>query len=105
MIKLKNVIHKYREEIAIGIISLIAFIAGIMGIGFIKSFLIVGIADTIYVGSIIMNKKKKTKTKSNNKQNIKKNSNKKKIVIKILKGKISFHHFYYSCYYILEKNS
>ncbi len=87
---MKNVIHKYREEIAIGIISLIAFIAGIMGIGFIKSFLIVGIADTIYVGSIIMNKKKKTKTKSNNKQNIKKNSNKKKIVIKILKGIIIF---------------
>ena len=87
---MKNVINKYREEITIGIISLIAFIVGIMGVGFIKSFLIIGIADMIYVGSIIM-KKKKTNNKSNNKTITKQNSNKKKkIIIKIIKGIIIF---------------
>lgn len=82
---MKNVINKYREEITIGIISLIAFIVGFMAIGFIKSFLIIGIADMIYVGSIIMKKKKgNTKTsKQNNKQN---SSKKKKIIIYIIKG-------------------
>ena len=83
---MKNVINKYREEITIGIISLIAFIVGFMAVGFIKSFLIIGIADMIYVGSIIMGKKKKVNTKTNKQSSKQNSSKKKKIVINIIKG-------------------
>ena len=79
-------INKYREEITIGIISLIAFIVGFIAVGFIKSFLIIGIADMIYVGSIIMGKKKKVNTKTNKQSSKQNSSKKKKIVINIIKG-------------------
>lgn len=89
---MKNVINKYKEEIIVGIISIVAFIVGFMGIGFIKSFLIIGIADLFYIGSIIMSKKRKKTGTNNLKKNNKKNNKtknktkKKKIFIYIIKG-------------------
>ena len=81
---LKNILKKYSEQITIGIISLIAFIAGFMAIGFIKSLIIIGIADMIYVGSIIMKKKKGT-NKTNKQSTKQKSIKKKKTIIGIIK--------------------
>lgn len=86
---MKKWMNTYKEEIAIGIISIIAFVVGILSVGFLKAFLIVGVADIIYIGSIVMKKKNKKTIKSKAK-NEKTNKNKKKTWIKILKGIIIF---------------
>lgn len=86
---MKKWMNTYKEEIAIGIISIIAFVVGILSVGFLKAFLIIGVADIIYIGSIVMKKKNKKTIKSKTK-NEKTNKNKKKTWIKILKGIIIF---------------
>lgn len=87
---MKNWINKYKEEITIGVISLIAFVVGFLAVGWLSAILIIGIADLIYVGSIVMKKKNNSnKKKDTNKKNKSAKKNK-KIAIKIFKGFIIF---------------
>lgn len=61
---------KNKDNIIILIISLVAFIAGILSVGFIKAFIIIGVADLIFFIPNIKNKKgKKKKSKQSTKQN------------------------------------
>lgn len=90
---MKEWIKKYQEQIVIVIISIIAFTIGYLAVGLLKSLLVIGIADIIYVGSIVMKDKKgkvKTVKNSTKQTKVKKKSNKKAIFIKIFKGIIIF---------------
>ena len=83
---MKKWIITYKEEIAIALISIIAFVVGLFSVGLIKALIVIGLADIIYIGSIIMKKKKKVTVE---KKTTKKKS-KKRIFIIILKGFIIF---------------
>lgn len=80
---MKKIVKKYKEGIIIAGISLVAFIVGYFSVGLLKSFLIIGLADAIYIGSVVLGSKKKTKksTKTPTPKAIKK---KKKKFFKIL---------------------
>lgn len=79
---MKKWIITYKEEIVISIISIVAFIVGLFSVGLFKSLLVIGLADILYIGSIIMKKKKKVTVE---KKAVKRKS-KKKIWITIIKG-------------------
>lgn len=85
---MKKFILKNKEQIVVFIISLIAFIVGFKAVGLLKSLLIIGIADLLYIFSILGKKKKPkannvvNQTKENNSK--KKNKKKKIKIIKIL---------------------
>lgn len=68
--ELKRFIVKNQMNILIGLISIIAFIIGIFAIGFLKSFLIVGIIDLLLFAPNILHFIKKRK--KNGKTNLKK---------------------------------
>ena len=70
---------KNKDNIIILTISLIAFIVGILSVGFIKSFIIIGLADLIF---FIPTLKKKENKKSNKKVDKKPNKNTKSLLIK-----------------------
>lgn len=72
---------KNKDNIIILTISLIAFIVGILSVGFIKSFIIIGLADLIF---FIPTLKKKENKKSNKKVDKKPNKNTKKKIGKII---------------------
>lgn len=86
---MKKFINENQMNITIAIISLIAFIIGIFAIGFLKSFVIVGIIDgLLFAGPILMKKKKITKKKPTNKKSpTSKNQNKKETKVKTKKKK------------------
>lgn len=68
---------KNKDNIIILIVSLIALIAGCLSLGFVKSFIIIGIADAIFfLPEILRKKRKKPRTKT---QSIKEKKKKKKI--------------------------
>lgn len=69
---------KNKDNIIILVISVIAFIAGILSVGFIKALIIIGLADLIFFIPNIKKKSKKTK------KGKKEKSNKKKLIIKII---------------------
>ena len=69
---------KNKDNIIILVISLIAFIAGILSVGFIKALIIIGLADLIFFIPNIKKKSKKTR------KGKKEKSNKKKLIIKII---------------------
>lgn len=71
---------KNKDNIIILVISLIAFIAGILSVGFIKSFIIIGLADLIFFIPNFKKKKNKNVTKNNNKEK----TNKKRLIGKII---------------------
>lgn len=99
---MKEFIKGNKESITIIFVSIIAFIVGCFGIGFIKSFLIIGLLDAIvFLYPVLVNKfkgkekptmehiKKEVQNKINNelikkKQPKEKNTNKKKKTIKII---------------------
>lgn len=82
---MKKWITTYKEELVISIISIVAFIVGLFSVGLLKSLLVIGLADILYVGSIIMKKKKKgTIEKKAPKKS------RKKLWINIIKGIIIF---------------
>lgn len=56
---MKKFIQKNKEQIIIAVISIIAFIVGMISIGFIKSFIVIGIADLLYISTLFFDKKKK----------------------------------------------
>ena len=85
---MKKFISKNKEQIVVFIISIIAFIVGFKAVGLVKSLIIIGIADLLYIFSILTKtKSKKSNIKSNQmkENNVKTNKKKKKIkIIKIL---------------------
>ncbi len=58
--KIKRFIIKNQMNLIIAIISLVAFIVGILAIGFLKSFLIVGFIDLCLFAPTILKGIKKT---------------------------------------------
>lgn len=85
---LKKQIKRYQFEICVGLVSLIALIIGSIGIGFIKSLVIIGIVDCLLLFPAYLNRKpvkgKHVKGKKNNSSN---NENKKDINKKVKKKK------------------
>lgn len=84
---MKKFFKQYQEQIILAAISLIAFIIGWLAVGIVKAIMVIGIADIIYVFSILSDKKKKSPT--NNIERIdkpmkKKTGKKKKKIWKIL---------------------
>ncbi|MDD3453232.1 MAG: transglycosylase domain-containing protein [Bacilli bacterium] len=64
---MRKINQKNKEMIIIGVISLIAFIFGFLSVGILKSFIVIGMADLIYLSTILFNKKKnKPNTYKNN---------------------------------------
>lgn len=68
---------KNKDNIIILIVSLVAFIAGTLSIGYVKSFLIIGLADLIFFLPNLKNRKKKPKNPKTTKK-------KKKRIIQII---------------------
>lgn len=89
--KIKRFVAHNQMNLIIGVISLVAFIIGIFAIGFLKSFLIVGIIDLFLFAPVIIKKikkrkrKAKTATKTSSVTKVeKKKKKKKKKVFKII---------------------
>lgn len=88
---MKKFFKQYQEQIILFSISIIAFIIGWLAVGGIKAFIIIGLADIIYIFSLLFDKKKKYNIvddiKISERKKIKmkkKNKKKKKKIWKIL---------------------
>lgn len=107
---MKEFIKGNKESITIIFVSIIAFIVGCFGIGFIKSFLIIGLLDAIvFLYPVLVNKfkgkekptmehiKKEVQNKINN-ELIKKKQPKEKILIKEKNNKNNYNSSFITFY-------
>lgn len=97
--ELKRFIVRNQMNLMIIAISIVAFIIGIFAIGFLKSFLIIGIIDLLLFAPSILNMiKKKPKSKKTTKPETKEKSPKKKTKKPKKKLKIFFKWFLIVCF-------
>ncbi len=78
---------KHKETIVILMVSLVAFITGCFAIGWLKAFLIIGVADVILFLPNFLQTRKKKRNPSKTKPLIAKNKSKKKVSTNVKKRK------------------